>query len=182
MEKIPLSMKKDKYMSWDAYFMSIAILSSFRSKDKNTQNGACIVSIDKKILGIGYNGLPRGLSDDIEKFWYDDDNDIENSRHSYVVHAEKNAIFNSNIQNLNNSTIYVPQLPCNICAQAIIQVGIKKVIFIFKKENNLNHVKRNKIVEEMFKMAQIELINFNELNLEDSNFINKLKDLGQNFY
>ena len=89
-------MRKERFMSWDAYFLSIALLSSFRSKDPKTQNGACVVDADKKIVGIGYNGLPVGLDDTDPRFWRDDDDsDVENSKHTYVVHAERNAIYNS---------------------------------------------------------------------------------------
>lgn len=176
------NMKRDKYMSWDTYFMSVAVLSTFRSKDKNTQNGACIADNDKKIIGIGYNGLPRGLSDNTEQYWLDDDNDMENSRHTYIIHAERNAILNSNLQTLKNSTLYTTQYPCNICAQTIIQVGIKKVIYLFKKEHKEEHVKRNKIVLKMFGEAKVELIDFNDLNIEDKSFIKKLIDLNKEEY
>lgn len=89
-------MRKEKFMSWDAYFLSVALLSSFRSKDPKTQNGACVVDNDRKIVGIGYNGLPIGLDDTDPRFWTDhDDSDKENSKHTYVVHAERNAIYNS---------------------------------------------------------------------------------------
>lgn len=182
MNENPEIMRKENYMSWKIYFMSIAILSKFRSKDKNTQNGACIVGFNNKILGIGYNGLPNGLNDKNDEFWYDDDTNIEKSRHSYIIHAEQNAIFNSNIQNLNNSSIYVPQLPCDSCARSIIQVGIKKVYYIFKKEKTLDHQRRNKVVEKMFKYAKVELIDFNSLNLKDKSFISKLDDLGKEDY
>ena len=149
--------KKDKYMSWDTYFMSIALLSSFRSKDKHTSNGACIADCENKIVGIGYNGLPRGLDDNTDQFWSDDDNNIENSRHTYVVHAEKNAIYNSMTHNLKKGTIYVTQFPCNVCTQEIIQVGIRRVVYLLKKENTDDHVKRNNAVIRMLKDCKVKL-------------------------
>ena len=123
-------MKKEKYMSWDTYFMSVALLSSFRSKDKLTQNWACIADKNHKVMGIWYNGLPVWCDDNDNQFWTDDDNNPEFSRHSYVVHAEKNAILNSISQDLHEGSIYVTQFPCPVCAQAIIQVGIKKVVYL----------------------------------------------------
>ena len=181
MASVPV-VKKDKYMSWDTYFMSVAILSSFRSKDKHTSNGACIADSEKKIIGIGYNGLPRGLDDNKKQYWSDDDNDIENSRHTYVVHAEKNAIYNSMTHNLKGGTIYVTQFPCNVCAQAIIQVGIKRVVFLNKKENTDEHVKRNKVVLNMCTDCDVKIDNFYDLDIKDSDFLEKLKELNQGFY
>ena len=106
-------MKKQNYMSWEAYFMSMGILSSFRSKDKKTQTGACIIGTDNKIIGVGYNGLPAGLDDSNPKFWTDvDDTDVEHSKHTYVVHAERNAIYNAVWQNLKGATIYATLFPC----------------------------------------------------------------------
>lgn len=175
-------MKKKKYMSWDTYFMSIALLSSFRSKDKYTQNGACIVGSDNKIIGIGYNGLPTGLNDDNPKYWTDEDTDIENSRHTYVVHAEKNAILNSISKNLKNSKIFVTQFPCNHCAQMIIQVGITEVIYLNKKEHKEEHIKRNKAVEAMFEEVGIEINSYNDLGCSDKKFINELREKYEDLY
>lgn len=169
-------MKKEKYMSWDTYFMSVALLSSFRSKDKHTQNGACIVDFNNKIVGIGYNGLPRGIDDNDEDFWKDDDNSILESRHTYVVHAEKNSIYNSIARDLNNCSIYVTQFPCNVCAQAIIQVGIKKVIYLNKKTGKDEHLERNMAVENMFNKSGVEFFLLQNLILTIQIL---LKDLGQ---
>lgn len=157
-------------MSWETYFMSVAHLSSFRSKDQKTQNGACIVDIDKRIIGIGYNGLPKGCSDDNPEYWLDDDN-LSVSKHTYVVHAEKNAIYNSMGRKLQGSTMYTTQLPCNICAQAIIQVGISRVIYSRKKEH---HKEINKAVRNMFENAEVVLIPFDTLSSEDTDYIEKM--------
>lgn len=118
-------MKRTTFLSWDEYFMGIAFLSANRSKDPVTQVGACIVK-DSKIVGIGYNGFPIGSSDD-EVPW-EKDGDFLNTKYAYVVHAELNAILNSN-RDLKGSTIYVTHFPCNECAKSIIQTGISKVIF-----------------------------------------------------
>ena len=116
-------------ISWDKYFMGIAVLSAKRSKDRNTQVGACIVK-DKKIIGIGYNGFPNGINDD-ELSW-DNEGEYLETKYPYVVHAEQNAIFNS-IGDLKGSTIYVGLFPCNECAKAIIQNGIKEIVYLSDK-------------------------------------------------
>ena len=172
-------MKKEKYVSWDTYFMSIAIVSSFRSKDPKTQTGACIADADRKIIGVGYNGLPRGCGDD-EGFWKDDDNDVYNSKHSYVIHAEKNAILNSITRDLRGASIYVTLRPCDNCAQAIVQVGIRKVVYLNAKEGR-KHGEIGKAVERMFGSAGVELVRYDGLDVKDKNFIGKLEELKKKF-
>ena len=175
-------MKKEKYMSWETYFMSVALLSSFRSKDSKTQNGACIVDPDKKIIGIGYNGLPSGCSDDNPMYWQDNDDDnIVHSKHTYVVHAEKNAIYNSMAQNLKGASIYTTQFPCNTCAQAIIQVGIKEVVFLRQKNHN-NHVKYNQAVELMFTDAKVKSKYYMDMEISDITFLDELMRLGNSVF
>ena len=120
------SINKDNYISWDEYFMAIAEVVKLRSKDPNTKVGACIVK-DNKILSTGYNGFPRGCDDDKYPWGKGNENEVDN-KYFYVVHAELNAILNST-QSVKDSTIYVTLYPCNECAKAIIQSGIKKVIY-----------------------------------------------------
>lgn len=122
-------MKRKDYISWDEYFMGVALLASKRSKDPNTQVGACIVSEDNIILSTGYNGFPAGCSDD-EYPWA---RDGEETKYPYVVHAELNAILNSNGKSLRGASIYVALFPCNECAKAIIQSGIKEVVYLSDK-------------------------------------------------
>lgn len=122
-------MRRD-YIKWDIYFMGIALLSAKRSKDPNTQVGACIVNEDKKIVGVGYNGLPLGCSDEV--FPWEREGDFLDTKYPYVCHAELNAILNS-IQSLKNCSIYVALFPCNECAKAIIQSGIKEIIYLSDK-------------------------------------------------
>ena len=117
--------KRKDYISWDEYFMGIARLSGMRSKDPNTQVGACIVSQDNKILSMGYNGLPRGCSDD-EFPW---SRDGEDNKYFYTTHSELNAILNYRGGSLEGATIYVTLFPCNECAKAIIQSGIREVVY-----------------------------------------------------
>lgn len=113
-------------ISWDEYFMGLAHLSALRSKDPNTQVGACIVDNEHKVVSIGYNGMPRGC-DDENMPWQREGSFLE-TKYAYVVHAELNAILNSP-RSLRDCTIYVSLFPCNECAKAIIQSGIKKVIY-----------------------------------------------------
>ena len=124
-------MKRNDYISWDEYFMGVAILAGMRSKDPSTQVGACIVDNDNKILSQGYNGLPRGCSDD--EFPWDREGDMLETKYPYVVHAELNAILNSRGTSLVGSKIYVALFPCNECAKAIIQSGIKEVVYLSDK-------------------------------------------------
>ena len=124
-------MRKD-YISWDEYFMGVALLSAKRSKDPNTQVGACIVNQNKKIVGIGYNGLPFGCDD--ETFPWNRSGDFLNTKYPYVVHAEPNAILNSNSQT-QGCTLYVSLFPCNECAKLIIQSGIKEIVYMDDKYN-----------------------------------------------
>ena len=122
-----MSEKRQDYISWDEYFMGIAILSGMRSKDPNTQVGACIVSNDNKILSMGYNGFPQGCSDD-EFPWCREGDPLEN-KYFYTTHSELNAILNYRGGSLEGSKLYVTLFPCNECAKAIIQAGIKTVIY-----------------------------------------------------
>ena len=125
--------KREDYIKWDTYFMGVAKLSAQRSKDPSTQVGACIVSKDNKILSVGYNGAPVGYED--EKFPWDREGDFLNTKYAYVCHAELNAILNNKGSILEGARIYVDLFPCNECAKAIIQCGIKEVIYLSDKYN-----------------------------------------------
>lgn len=124
--------KRAGYISWDEYFMGVADLSGMRSKDPNTQVGACIVSEDNKIMSMGYNGFPNGCSDD-EFPWArevkGENGDPYNTKYLYVTHSELNAILNYRGGSLEGSKLYVTLFPCNECAKAIIQAGIKTIIY-----------------------------------------------------
>lgn len=133
-------MKREGYISWDEFFMGVAVLASKRSKDPNTQVGACIVNDDNIILSTGYNGFPMGCSDD-EYSW---EREGEDTKYPYVVHAELNAILNANGKSLKDSRIYVYLFPCNECAKAIIQAGIKEVIYICDKYADDKNTKASK--------------------------------------
>lgn len=119
--------KRNDYLTWDEYFMGVAMLSGMRSKDPNTQVGACIVSADNKILSMGYNGFPKGCSDD-EFPWCREGDPLEN-KYFYSTHSELNAILNYRGGSLEGAKLYVTLFPCNECAKAIIQAGITTVIY-----------------------------------------------------
>ena len=122
-------MNRENYITWDEDFMGVAMLAARRSKDPNTQVGACIVSPDNIIISTGYNGLPNGCSDD-EYPW---EREGEETKYPYVVHAELNAILNANGRDLRGSRLYVALFPCNECAKAIIQAGVKEVLYLSDK-------------------------------------------------
>ena len=122
-----MSGKREDYISWDEYFMGVAQLAAKRSKDPNTQVGACIVSQDNKILSMGYNGFPNGVSDD-DFPWNRDGDPLEN-KYFYTTHSELNAILNYRGGTLEGSKLYVSLFPCNECAKAIIQSGIREIIY-----------------------------------------------------
>ena len=119
--------KRADYISWDEYFMGVSHLSGMRSKDPNTQVGACIVGKDNRILSMGYNGFPNGCSDELFP-WAREGNELE-TKYPYVAHSELNAILNYRGGSLEGSKLYVSLFPCNECAKAIIQAGIKTIVY-----------------------------------------------------
>ena len=155
-------MKRLDYITWDEYFMGVAYLSAMRSKDPNTQVGACIINNDKRIVGIGYNGLPKGLDDNNFNWENNDPKDEENAKYSYVVHAEANAILNSTA-NLKDATLYVTLFPCNECSKLIAQSGIKAIVYA---SNKYSHTKNHKASLRIRDNANISYrqMEFGELN------------------
>lgn len=123
--------KRTDYITWDEYFMGVALLSGRRSKDPNTQVGACIVNEKNKIVGAGYNGLPIGCKDD--DFPWEKTGDFLQTKYPFVCHAELNAILNNIGMDLTGCRIYTALFPCNECSKAIIQSGIKEVIYLSDK-------------------------------------------------
>ena len=156
-------MKRQEYLSWDEYFMGIALLSSMRSKDPSTQVGACIVNPDKRILSMGYNGMPRCCSDD--EFPWDKNDDPLNSKYLYVCHAELNAILICAVGGVRGCTVYTTLFPCNECAKAIIQSGIAEVVYMSDKYSDSDSVLASK---RMFDTAGVKyrLYNMSNKNLE----------------
>lgn len=156
------------WISWDEYFMGIALLSAYRSKDPSTKVGACIVDLNNKIVGVGYNGFPVGCDDSLLP--WEREGEFLQTKYPYVCHAELNAILNSNF-NLRGCRLYVALFPCNECAKAIIQSGISEVIYLDDKYKDTDSVKAAK---KMFEMSGVKFrileINRNSivLNFKDS--------------
>lgn len=145
-------MKREHVLSWDEYFMGLAHLSAMRSKDPSTQVGAVIVDQEHKVIGIGYNGLPIGCSDD--EFPWDREGGMLETKYAFVVHAELNAILNST-RDLHGCTLYVSLFPCNECAKAIIQSGIRKIVYEDDKYAAADNVIASK---KMLNAAGVELV------------------------
>lgn len=158
-----MSEKRQDYISWDEYFMGVAILSGMRSKDPNTQVGACIVSADNKILSMGYNGLPRGCSDD--EFPWSREGDPLNNKYIYTAHSELNAILNYRGGSLEGAKMYVSLFPCNECAKAIIQAGIKEVVYALDKYADTPSVVASK---RMFHAAGVKYTKYESTGREIS--------------
>ena len=145
--------KRKDYINWDEYFMGVATLAGLRSKDPNSQVGACIVSKDNKILSMGYNGLPRGCNDDA--FPWSREGKMLETKYAFVVHSELNAILNYRGGSLEGTKMYVTLFPCNECAKAIIQAGIKTVVYNCDKYNGTD---ANTASKRLLETAGIEII------------------------
>lgn len=156
-------MKRKDYISWDEYFMGIALLSAKRSKDPSTQVGACIVNQYNKIVGIGYNGFPIGCDDDKLPWGKSSDNASE-TKYPYVVHAEANAILNST-KDLHGARIYVALFPCNECTKLLIQSGIREIVYLSDKYKDTESVKASK------KMLDMAGVTYRQLDLDDKKIV-----------
>ena len=159
--------KRTDYISWNEYFMGIALLSANRSKDPNTQVGACIVNNRNKIMSVGYNGLPAGCNDD--EFPWERDGEEFNTKYPYVCHAELNAILNNGGSSLEGCKIYVALFPCNECAKAIIQCGIREVYYLSDKYADSVGVKASK---RMFESAGVK---YTQLKMEHDKIVLDLR-------
>ena len=154
-------MKRTDYISWDEYFMGVAMLSGMRSKDPHSQVGACIVSEDNKILSMGYNGFPKGCSDD--EFPWGREGDPLDTKYLYVTHSELNAILNYRGGSLEGAKLYVSLFPCNECAKAIIQCGIREVVYDSDKYASTPGVIASK---KMLRAAGVTLRHYEHTNRE----------------
>ncbi len=138
-----MSDQRTDYITWDEYFMGVSMLSAMRSKDPNTQVGCCIVSPSNRILSMGYNGFPNGCSD--EDFpWGKEQTDPYDNKYMYTTHSEMNAILNYRGGTLEGSKIYVTLFPCNECTKAIIQSGIRHIIYACDKYADTSSVRASK--------------------------------------
>lgn len=144
-------MKRENYLTWDEYFMGLAILSAERSKDPGTQVGACIVDSNNKIISVGYNGAPIGFDDDKDMKW-DREGEFLDTKYPYVCHSELNAILNSKAP-VRDCKIYVTLFPCNECTKAIIQSGINEIIYLSDKYNG---TKENLAAKRMLDVCGIK--------------------------
>lgn len=168
--------KRKGYLEWDEYFMAVAFLAAKRSKDPSSQVGACIVNEDHKIVGTGYNGMPKGCSDD-EFPWRKESNSKLETKYLYVCHAEMNAVLNKNSADVKGCTIYVALFPCNECAKIIIQSGIKEVVYLSDKHAHKEETIAAKIMFDRsgIRYRQYEpknkeiVINFSEINWNNMN-------------
>ncbi|PIE59119.1 MAG: cytidine deaminase [Desulfobulbus propionicus] len=136
--------KRSGYLSWDDYFMAVALLSGQRSKDPSTQVGACVANSKNKIVGVGYNGFPWGCSDD--DFPWAREGAYLDTKYPYVCHAELNAVLNSITFDLHDCRIYVALFPCNECTKVIIQCGIREIIYLSDKYGETDSVKASKLM------------------------------------
>lgn len=144
-------MKRKDYLSWEEYFMGFALLAAERSKDPNSQVGACIVDDNNKIISVGYNGAPIGYDDDKDMHWEREGNFLD-TKYAYVCHSELNAILNSKTP-VRGCRIYVTLFPCNECAKAIIQSGIKEVIYLSDKYKGTD---ANIVAKEMLEKCGVQ--------------------------
>ncbi len=149
------------HISWDEYFMGVAVLSGKRSKDPSTKVGCCIVNEDKKIIGIGYNGFPIGVSD-TEFPWDNKAESWVDQKYPYVVHAEANAILNTT-SSCKNATLYVTLFPCNECAKLIIQSGIKEIVYM---DNKYKDTDNNIASLRMLTAANVKLTQMKKVSVE----------------
>lgn len=145
-------MKREDYISWDEYFMGIALLSARRSKDPSTQVGACLVSSENRILSVGYNGMPRNCNDD--EYPWERDGEALDTKYFFVCHAELNAILNYSGGSLKGCKVYTTLFPCNECAKALIQSGVSEIIYYSDKYASTDITLAAK---RMFRSAGIKL-------------------------
>lgn len=157
-------MKRKEFISWDEYFMGVALLTAQRSKDDSSQVGACIVSKENKILSMGYNGMPTGCFDD-EMPWERENEDPLKTKYMYVCHAELNAILNHALGtgSLKGARVYTTLFPCNECAKAIIQSGLHTVIYYEDKYPDSDSVKASK---RMFDMVGVHYLPYRRTGRE----------------
>ena len=154
-------MKRQDYLSWDEYFMGLAILSGERSKDPNTQVGACIVDKDNRIVSVGYNGAPTGYDDDKDMNW-ERSGDFLNTKYAYVCHSELNAILNAG-RSVKDCKLYVTLFPCNECAKVIIQSGIKEIVYLSDKYKG---TESNIAAKKMFDACGVSYEKYQRTNSE----------------
>ncbi len=151
--------EREDHINWDEYFMGVAMLSAMRSKDPNTQVGACIVSPTHRILSMGYNGFPNGVPD-AEFSWA---REGEDNKYYYTTHSELNAILNYRGGNLEGAKLYVTLFPCYECAKAIIQSGITDLVYADDKYADTPGVRASK---RMLARAGVRFVQYEKTGRE----------------
>ena len=137
--------KRTNVISWDEFFMRVAIAASLRSKDPNTQVGACIADTNHRILSVGYNGTPSGINDD--EFPWETTDDPLLDKHNYVIHAEANAILNyrGSLKDRDHATVYGTLFPCHEWTKTHVQADIGEVVYLDDRyaDTEYNRVSKN---------------------------------------
>ncbi|QKT05329.1 cytidine deaminase [Mycoplasma sp. OR1901] len=148
----------NKIINWDQYFMALTKLSALRSKDPNTKVGACIINARKRVIGMGYNGMPSGNDNDFP--WTRDAKEEKDNKYPYVVHAEINAILNSTTQ-LENAVLYTSLFPCSNCSKTIVQSGIKEIVYLEDKYHDTDDawISRKILKDSGIKTRKLEPLN-----------------------
>lgn len=155
-------MRRTDYISWQQFFMGVAILASLRSKDSSTQVGSVIVDSENKIISTGYNGFPKLKDADADLIfpWSKNSTDQYETKYPYVIHAEANSILNAS-QPVKGCSLYVTWYPCHECAKLIVQSGISKVVYL-NKHTHSDYDKSLQVSETMFKLARIDCFQYAE--------------------
>lgn len=148
-----------KILSWDQYFIALAKISGMRSKDPNTKVGAVLVNDANRVIGLGYNGMPKGNDDD---FTWKRDGDKLNNKYAYVVHAEMNAILNA-IKYVENSRLYVSLFPCSNCAKFVVQAGVKEIVY---EDDKYAETDDDKIAKQIFNKSNVKLRKITPMTIE----------------
>lgn len=150
--------KRDDVISWDEFFMRVAAAASLRSKDPNTQVGACIADTNHRILSVGYNGTPVGLGDD--EFPWETHEDPLQDKHNYVIHAEANAILNyrGSLKDMSGATVYVTLFPCHECAKMLVQAGIGEVVYMGDKYHDTEDARISRTILERCGVAYRQVV------------------------
>ena len=144
-------MKRLERYRWDMRFLDMAKLISSWSKDPSTQVGSVIVDSNNRVVSVGYNGFPQGISDDSRL-------DNRETKYKMILHAERNALLFAQ-RPLEGCTIYTyPFMPCPSCASMIIQSGISSVISYMNKDERWE--KEFELSRQIFKEVDVFLYEY----------------------
>lgn len=151
-------------INWTQYFMSMSYFVAMKSKDPSTKIGAVVVGPDNEVRSTGYNGLPRGVNDNVPE------RDTRPTKYFYYEHAERNAILNAARMGISTDgcVMYTPGLPCADCCRAIIQSGITKVVIDWRwdmearkdVESNKKWLESCSYSKQMFQESGVEVVEY----------------------